>query len=135
MSLINESTSLELRLLRHRGGAAAFAAAIATLIGCSGGSSDDAKKAKGDAPETAAATGSDPGKAAHVVTTREASRPAGARRSCLNQVSSVHGVSAERQGGLEPQVALAFARNMRVGGRRLGMPLQEALAAVNRVER
>src|SRR5262245_47698293 len=34
---------------------------------------------------------------------REASRPAGARRSCLNQVSSVHGVSAERQRGPWPR--------------------------------
>ena len=87
-------------------------------------------------PETAAATGRAPGKAAHVVTTREASRPAGARRSCLNQVSSVHGVSAERQGGLEPQVALAFCvRHARGKADALACRCGKPPAEVNRVER
>jgi len=60
MSPMNESTSFELRLLRHPGVAAAFAAAVAAVIGCSGGSPNHAEKAKGNAQEKTEPADSDP---------------------------------------------------------------------------
>ena len=59
MSPMRELTSRDVKSLRRHGLAAVFATGLATLIGCSGGSPNDAEKAKDDAKVKAEASDSD----------------------------------------------------------------------------